>query len=213
MEVSEHERVLIVLSYLATRKPFFFYRAIEKAGIWSARRMLNKHYRQIIVLRGQEAGYKAFVHSVNTLAADVSVKAIDVIINLHGSRNTLVFAPHTHISYDAIVFSDGATQKLRLMYSTACYAAAGNKFLLKAGFRTAIGAGALNINALTEYPALLLAWAHGYNVDAIIRKAAGPLGRLTDIVGRIISNEVASRKVVAGNAGLTISTMPGAPLA
>lgn len=204
MEVQPHERALVIVSYLATKRPYSFYRLTEWSGIWTAKYLLRKQYRRVVVLRGQSATYGAFVNAVCSLSVNASVKAVDIIINMHGNSDGLLFARKEHVPYKEIDFAAHAVPKLRLIYSTACSAANGNSRWLQLGFKSAIGAEQLNINALTEYPAILFAWAHGHTVAEALRRASGPAGKVTDRIGRLFSRRIKSAKVLSGDAAMSI---------
>lgn len=77
---------------------------------------------------------------------------------------------------DKLVFADGGVktpalageikalslaEKLRLVYSTACFGLSHADDFVKAGFTAAVGAKAVNANAAAEFPLLLAQWGGG----------------------------------------------------
>jgi hypothetical protein len=207
-QIPPKNRVLVILDHLGGQRPLLLFRFIEWAGIACAQALLKKQYCRIMVLRGEAAGYAHFQRTIGELAANNTVKAIDVIINMHGSSGYLVFARNTHVNYKDIRFAPEAQHKLRLLYSTACYAATGNSHWLNAGFKTAIGARGINVNAFPEYPLLLNAWAKGASIAAACGAANGGLTKAPDLPGRFFNKQVNSEKIVAGNRELTINSVP-----
>jgi hypothetical protein len=204
------DRVLILVSRLTNNRFSLIFSPLEWIGIVCAKLLLKKSYKEIIVLRGKNADHVNFQNTIDQLASGPGIKAIDVMINMHGGSNYLVFDRNTSVPYSAIVFADAARQKLRLLYSTACYGAAGNSWWLQKGFKVVIGAKAININAMTEYPKLLFAWAHGFPIGNAIDKANKVLDRIPDLLMRVFNKRIDSEKIIAGNHAITISSPPAA---
>src|SRR5687767_7947499 len=127
MAISRNERALLVLRDIVTGsrpelRPLYDFAQNASAAIDNA---LGLSYGTIIKLSGSQATEANFIDRISDLGADNDIKAIDVIVILHGRSNHLYF--HTgaktmgRIKYRLSCLK--VRRKLRMLYSTACYGA------------------------------------------------------------------------------------------
>jgi hypothetical protein len=146
------------------------------------------------------------------LGANQAIRAIDVIVNLHGAKNQLFFedggVSTASLKNDFLALNLG--HKLRLLYSTACYGRSHADDFVGSGFNAASGAVGVNANSATEYPTVLTMWAasakfrdalaEGENI--LTRKAADDLAKMMGF------SDANSDKVIYGNGTITIDSDP-----
>lgn len=192
------------------------YAFIEAAGDAVARGLCGPVYGQIRSLNGADASLPALLDTLRALAGRAELCAIDLVLNMHGSPDTMYF----HGAAGGVAASavgrqmaalPGLRDKLRLLYNTSCYGSTHSAAMLQAGFDTAIGGRKVVANSATEYPAFLAAWAGGMPVGLAIEAAnAAPLREPMDRYAeqQLHFQDVDSRKLLSGDAGLTIATVP-----
>lgn len=205
-DVSKNERALLIVSELDQRgDPALggLYRFLEGATIEVPRTFLGSQYGTIQVLANREVTRQNFRQALRSLAGDIRIKAIDVIIALHGTTNRLAFEDGTvdtetlasffdvRITPGHAARTDLTRGKLRLLYSTACFGRSHIDDWLAVGFDAVIGAYGVNANAEFEYPSVLGQWALGQsafnslaatNLPTSLATTDGPLvmaGRLS----------------------------------
>lgn len=219
--ISKEQRALIVVSQLTNGIPAdqqWLYRFIEAAGHSVAEITLKDDYASYVQLLDENATTDNLIASLSELGAKAEIQAIDLLVLLHGSKDSLEFHNGSWFtpSMAATLSGLGISPKLRLVYSTACYGATHNDDFLQAGFKTAIGALKVNTNSAFELPMLLNLWALGKTVKEALRLGDKPATRkLSDEAAKAfgrLSNlpwvkEVNSQKLLSGNAELTIETI------
>jgi hypothetical protein len=213
MKVKRKKRVLLVIANLTTwgRKDLeTLYEWLDANAVNVAKLMLGARYRRVYVLTGAEATAAKFVSTLAELAADPRNQAIDVLLHLHGEKGRLWFADDV-ISTPKLAEQIAAQQmqdKLRLLYSTACYGATHAPDFVQAGFRVASGAIGVNANSPHDYPTQLLYWGLGSPYKSAL--AAGnskPLTKVFDSVARKLNfSDVNSFKEVVGKRNTTITS-------
>lgn len=217
-EVRKEQRALVVVNNTVAggaAELRELYRFIEAAGDAVAVALCGPHYAQRRSLNGSDATLAALLSNLRTLAARPEICAIDLILNMHGSRGKMHFhgAPGVDVEQVRLQMQavPGLVGKLRLLYNTSCYGATHANAMRQAGFDTCIGANHVVANSATEYPAFLAAWVAGSAVAPAIAVANAP--PLREPMDRYASEQlhftdVDSRKDVIGNGLLTISTVP-----
>lgn len=125
MSVTKNKRAL--LAVISVKKGVsqhvqWLYQTIETLGQVSTD-ILGTNYVQYRKLVGDNATKAKFLNDIKTLGNSPSIKAIDVIVMLHGQDNKLVFADATHNTQQlsAEILALNLKNKLRLLYSTACF--------------------------------------------------------------------------------------------
>lgn len=212
--VEKKDRVAVVVVELATHaapEKKFFYNFIEAAGMAETNNRIKPLYKKVVVLNGADATLKKFYQTLANEIADSSVKAIDTFINLHGSDGEVLFREGrvaTKTIRDALVAMKGASKKLRLLNSTACYGASHIVDWLGAGFKVASGAKRVNANGAHDFPTLLKAWGGGETYSQAQEK--GNESRWIKFYDEMAAkwglSDVDSYKVVEGKSDLTISS-------
>lgn len=177
MTISKSQRALVVVSYLSSSEKWFDgYNFIESSGMATIDLFLSSKYNSIEKLKDGNATKSKFINKLKSLAAESSIKAIDVIMMTHGSNEKLYFYESTGDKLDPVSMStleadikalDIGT-KLRLVYSTACYGSSHNNNFVNAGFCTSVGAKGVNTNSATEFPIVLSMWGGGDKISTAI---------------------------------------------
>lgn len=217
--VERSQRALLVVNNtVAGGRPELreLYRFIEAAGDAVAQALCGPVYADVRSLNGSDATLAAMVSTLRGLAARTELRAIDLILNMHGAAGKLYFhGAASGVAVDEVrqqlQAADGVGGKLRLLYNTSCFGATHAAAMRQAGFDTAIGGRGVVANSVTEYPAFLAAWATGSPVGPAMELAnAPPLREPMDRYAseRLHFSGVDSRKVVSGRADLTIHHRP-----
>ena len=215
MSTSKAQRVLVVVSHLASGDTDYLYRFIDAAGQATAETVLGDDYVRIVKRYGSNATLPKLISALRTEGGKSAVKKIDVILMVHGLPGELAFKDATYTSSDvrAQIRALNLTSKLRLLYSTACYGDSHSTDFIAAGFDTAIGSKKVNANAAVEFAPLLGMWQFNNKIsDALgVTTAATPAAdSAATAYGRANNtswkNDVKSTKVIRGNKDLRIST-------
>lgn len=213
MSIGKNERALLVVSNMVTygREDLqWLYRFIEFSGTRLADLILGSRYRICRRLAGTAATESAFVEALAALGAEDSVKAIDVILMLHGFEGVLCFADGETDSalLGGKISSLNLKPKLRMLYSTTCYGKSHAVDFVAAGFQTACGSIATNANAATEYPTVLSLWAAGSKLKNALAAGDLPLTRQPqDLSAKAMGfADANSTKEIIGDADITIKT-------
>jgi hypothetical protein len=217
--VFKEKRVLLIINCLAEHGDHrlrFLYQFIESAGVETARRLLERHYRQISVLRDKGATHAAFLAHLKTLAEDKTIDAVDLFLQLHGEPGKVRFYDHWVSTMRLCEEIKRVVERdcLRLIYNTSCYGDTHSDDLLKAGFKVSVGALKVNASAAAEFPIFCRQWpglgkSKPLTVKDLILKADLPKPRqLQDQLAARYFSDVDSKKVVRGNGAVTIDMMP-----
>ena len=213
MPVTKSNRALLVVSNLTKlgRSDLkWLYQFLDGAGIDLAERLMSPQYGTVEKLVGSQATKNGFITTVSSLGSSQAVRAIDVIVNLHGANNQLFFedggVSTSSLKNDLLALNLGS--KLRLLYSTACYGRSHADDFVASGFSAASGAVGVNANSATEYPIVLTMWAAGAKFRDAISVGENVLTRepsdeLAKLMGFPDAN---SDKVIHGNGAITINS-------
>ena len=215
MAVSKSQRVLIIVSYLSPKNKFNFYNFVEASGIATAKLILNSKYSCIEVLKDANATKDKFLSKVSTYAAKSSIKAIDVIMMTHGNDKKLYFYDASQSSKDIAVKSSTLKtdiralknyQKLRLLYSTACFGDSHSDDFLAAGFNASVGAIGVNSNSASEFPIVCELWGKGDKISTAVYW--GEMGhKAFDLIAKAAGfKDANSDKNVRGNGSIRIDS-------
>ena len=185
-----HQRALIIHSNLAALGDpnlRWLYQFLESAGIVMAL-SLAPQYHIIRARAGSNATLQNFALDLKWAASSHAV--VDAMAHLHGTRNTICFAPKcTSSQYASLYIADVVgpilRSRLRMMYTTACY---GTDFardsIQYAGFDVASGALGVNSDSAVQYPQFLWEWFWGltYRSAVELTPAQTVLSRLSDLL-------------------------------
>ncbi len=193
------------------------YRLLDAAAAWLARR-LGRVYGSSEVLRGSEATLAGVAAAVHRLAAGGHVGALDVFLNVHGQARTVTLSDgEVPLASVAAALAAGAANgaRPRLVYSTACHAAAHAAVLRASGFRACVGARCINATGAVETPLFFALWARGVSLQRALRFADHPaVRRPTDAIARVVLRAVGERgavdsgKELSGAGRMTIESAP-----
>lgn len=215
MAVSKSQRVLIIVSYLSPKNKFNFYNFVEASGIATAKLILKSKYSSIEVLKDSEATKNKFLSKISTFAAKSSIKAIDVIMMTHGNPGKLYFYDASESDKDVAVKSSTLKSdiralknynKLRLLYSTACYGDSHSDDFLGAGFNASVGSVGVNSNSASEFPIVCELWGKGDKISTAVYW--GEMGyKAFDLIAKAAGfKDANSDKNVRGNGSLRIDS-------
>lgn len=218
MAITKSQRALLAITYLSNSKDWWDgYNFVEASGMATIDFFLGSKYGTIEKLKNSNATKQKFLDKLKALGDKASIKAIDVIVMLHGTDEKLWFYKNDRDGMVEVTASSLATDinalgighKLRLLYSTACFGESHNNNFLNAGFATSVGAKAVNTNAATEFPIVLGMWANDQKISSAV--SAGETGhQVFDALANLNANwrPANSDKDVDGRGGLRISSNP-----
>ncbi len=217
--MDKEARAVVVISSLAPagrKRLKVLYRALETISAEIADHLLKPVYGTYTVLAGAKAGRSQLADAVTKAAARDDIRAIDVVVVLHGSPGRLIFDDGSGkgVSVDAAAVANdlaAARPKLRMLYSTACYGLSHAQPLVDGGFQAACGAIGECANGPVEYPQVLSMWSHGHTLKDSVDKGDDPATRVIfDTVAKWSGFPHAnSDKEIKGTAAITIDSVPG----
>lgn len=174
--LSADQRTLVQVVTLVADAPAYeraLYRSIEWGAERTARRHLRGTYRSHQLLRGSEASLDNLVDALGAAASAPGVRAVDLLVNPHGTSRRLWFAdgPADAPVVAALIrdrLDPAARRRLRVVFSTACFGMSHADAWLRSGFSVAVGARGIYADGLTSLPVLLRAWASGHTVEEAV---------------------------------------------
>jgi hypothetical protein len=171
--VRKNDRELLVVVNLVDfgiKKWEWLYHWLDTSAVPTTNILLGAHYKKITFLEKSKASCEEFLKKMSAICAKKHVKALDVILHLHGAKQKLWFADGS-IKTDKLsdqIKALNLRDRLRLLYSVACYGSSHAQDFVDAGFRTASGAIGVNTNSDYNYPAVLSKWtSNGRYKDAV----------------------------------------------
>lgn len=199
------------------------YRSIEWGAERTAWRYLRRSYRTRLLLRGPEATVDGLVGALSTASAHPQVRAVDLVVNPHGTSRRLWFVDGP-VDADEVstalqrALDAAQRRRLRTVFSTACYGMSHTDAWLRAGFCVAVGSRGIYADGVTSLPRMLRGWAGGSTAQATVddANAAGPRGRQDALAARYYraigrsgdADAVDSERVVDGARTMVITTDP-----
>jgi hypothetical protein len=211
--VTKDQRALLVVANLTTWADDRYgrlYEWLDQNAVRVAKALLRLLYRQINALTGASATREHFVQSVTEMALDPHTRALDVFLHLHGQPGRLFFEEGPVETSDLADELAAARlgQRLRLLYSTACYGASHAPDFVKAGFRVASGSVGANANGPYDYPVQLLRWGLGQTYRMVASAGNQPafMATLDNLARTLGFDDISSHKVVHGRVQTRITT-------
>lgn len=212
--VQKNNRVLLIVVNLSSEegsKLYGLYEWFDKNCISLANMVLGDHYREIVPLKDNVTS-RFFLERLINLANAPSHEAVDVILSLHGLNGKLCFGkeriPTKEISER--LRAENLKNKLRLLYSGACYGNTHSADFIKAGFRVASGAIGVAANGAFDFPLQMYNWAKGETYEKAVKAGNLPIGiDISDGIARALGydkNEVNSFKRIKGNKNTYINS-------
>lgn len=164
--VLKSQRELLVVANLQTAgdpRLVWLYQFLDASAVSLAQLGLGGSYRRINVLAGSAATKNAFTNTIGSKSQSAGLQALDVFVHVHGSPGRLHFEDG---SRDTDVIKSrladlSSNNKLRLLYSTACYGRSHAQDFVDGGFKVANGARGVNANSSFEYPVIIAQWGAG----------------------------------------------------
>ncbi len=227
-QITKDERVLLIISDLQTHgvnELQGLYKIIENLAAKLPKKHLTDKYKTIIVLKKEMARLDSFTAQLHQLALDESIKAIDVIVGLHGNKNKIYFVDKAYTSQEIKTSMlnesnytptqlDLLKQKLRLMYNLSCYGESLNQTFFDIGFDVSVGSIKVNANAEIEYGHVLKKWSNNQTLnDAFLYPNSQQMLKIADeplrAIGETFNNflkETDSTKYFLGNTLTTIDS-------
>jgi len=212
----ENERALIVvidLAEKATNHKKMYINETTKA-VKRIKKITAGYYSKLIILHRKIATKKYDLEQLEKLAQDDSVKVIDSIIYVHGKNEFYKNGP-------SLCFVDGEScvnvqelatqinsipglqQKLRALYSDACWGEYHLNSWIDAGFKIASGSKGVDSNRSIDLKRFLKKWISGESFKTSIDHANSSF--ISDIMDEVIKNGN-SHKEILGNELLTIQS-------
>lgn len=216
MSTPRNRRILLLvnsLSKYSTGAWQLIYSFTEASAIVVTQNVLGDDYKSITVIKGQNATKARFLAALQAAATTSGVTAVDVFCQLHGTNGRFYFYDNPVLA--SVLRNDilalNLPDKLRLFYNTGCYGDSQNRpAMIEAGFAATIGSVAINCTGATEFPTFCSMWQNGNTVKKVMATADLPAQRvIQDGLAKAmqpIFSDANSKKLIRGNANLTIST-------
>jgi hypothetical protein len=194
----------------------FLYKALDHLFPAAALAALWNDYHTIEKLTGADATYQEFKNRLHTLGTLPGTQAVDVFMCLHGLDKRLYFGsqPVLTSTIKTDLLGMGLKDKLRWLYSLACYGASHAQDFIDGGFRVAEGATAVNTNGPYDFPAQIRKWEHGRTVEQAVNAGNNPTimwihDSATAFTLKQLNQEspVNSKKIIRGIKSTTITSM------
>ncbi|MCB0405570.1 MAG: hypothetical protein KDD51_12365 [Bdellovibrionales bacterium] len=211
--VAKNQRRLVLVSSLqkfGLNKYKWLYSFLDASTISMGQAGLGGNYSGVSVIQDAYGTKANFVNCLRHTAASPTVKAIDVVLSLHGADEKLYFHDGKVVAADleADLKTIPNRSKLRLMYNLACYGSTHRNNFRNSGFRTAIGARKVNTASASEYPVFISRWNLGHTISSIFAQTnADPAMQVSDNVAKSWGfSDADSYKLISGTSGLTINS-------
>lgn len=203
-EIKVKERALLVVVNVASDvdKYKWLYEAAE--GLAAAVSGVAKpFYGSRTVLKGSSATVAKTVSTLASLGNKSGVKAVDLFLSVHGSKEKLYFGSESIKATDFCKkVKDAGAKNLRAMYSTTCYGAHHAPHFVDIGFDVASGAVGVNTNGATEYPAFVGKWSLGWTYEKALKPDNSEFDEAQDALAVLMGfdkSEVDSTKKIFGD--------------
>jgi len=222
--VNRNDRALIFLNNTAAagdRNYQLLYQFLERSGKAVVSAELGPMYKNIIALEGANATSGNFKQRLAELENDPKVKAIDLVISLHGNPNNILFQdtemPVSNLAADITnervrtcrgdqACINQKKQKLRVVYSAACFGESHLDGWLAAGFDAAAGSHDVHTDSAASFPTFMNTWRSGYSfAESVNRANSADRQRKYDAWARSINRDWSSansQKSVKGNSNV-----------
>jgi hypothetical protein len=208
-EVTKDKRALLVVANLVLGDPGSndgnyqrLYEWLDRYAVLVANLLMRPVYRVVESLTKDQVTLDAFLDRVVSLAGDPETKALDVFFVMHGLRGKVWFddGPITTVELGERLKAADLADRLRLLYSTACFGASHASDFVEAGFRTASGATAVCANGPYDFPTQLLKWRNNQTYKSTVKAGNNPVFRVIhDNAAKAMGfSDVNSEKIIKG---------------
>ena len=223
--VSIKKALIAVVHLSSTADEFkFLYELEENKAVGSIKNMTKKHYDKIIILEKSEATYAKFRSNLIDLLVDQDITTVDTIMYIHGKGTNYIKGPSLcfyqdfdctsmeEIKSDLVqtfqeinYFINGGSfpiqNKLRAIYSDACYGNSHSQTWVDIAFEVASGSIAKDSNKSIDLHSFLNSWLNnGKTFAEAIKSANGHM--FSDISDFWIKN-ANSHKMIVGDGEIT----------
>jgi hypothetical protein len=209
VEVTRDERVLLVVANLVLEDNGSnggnyqsLYEWLDRYAVLVANLLMRPVYRVVESLTKDQVTLGAFLDRVVSLAGDPETEALDVFLVVHGSPGRVYFDDMSITTADLREQLKAAdlADRLRLLYSTACYGASHAGDFIEAGFRTASGAVAVCANGPYDFPTQLIKWGTVHTYKSTVKAGNNPVFRVIhDNAAKAMGfTDVNSEKIIVG---------------
>jgi hypothetical protein len=222
--INKSDRILIVVSELQTHGPRNLrnlYNTLEQLTRVQTNLVLGDDYKQIIYLNQAQATLSNFKNVLRVHASRADVKAIDVIMSLHGGNEKLYFREggiNVNTMAAAVTQASSAAEtsivnrmksKLRMVYNLSCFGRSHNQAFREMGFDVSVGSNGVNANSEVEFIPVLTAWSFGSTFGGAFN-ASNNDGALfvADAPVRAAEINADSKKFFRGNSAIKITSDP-----
>jgi hypothetical protein len=209
VKITRDERVLLVVANLVLGDNGSnggnyqsLYEWLDRYAVLVANLLMRPVYRVVESLTKDQVTLGAFLDRVVSLAGDPETKALDVFFVVHGSPGRVYFDDVSITTADLReqLKATDLADRLRLLYSTACYGASHAGDFIEAGFRTASGAVGVCANGPYDFPTQLLKWGTAHTYKSTVKAGNNPVFRVIhDNAAKVMGfTDVNSEKIIAG---------------
>jgi hypothetical protein len=186
------------------------YKSETSVAVKAIKRLTKGHYDHVIIHHRFEATRANFLQSLEMLFSDPTVTTIDTIVYLHGKNGSYVNGPSVCFVGEnpcvnvkdlamQISLHPEAKNKLRFLYSDACWGRFHLDSWLLAGFKVASGSIGVDANQSVDLRRFLKHWMVGKTFSEAISFAnRAPVTKLTDALIR----KANSIKLTSGDGGI-----------
>ncbi len=206
---------VVVINLVAPAPPQqqHFYQIVETFTVSESSSKLPAGYHEVAILTDEKATLTGLESTLARMAAREQTRAIDLYVHLHGGPGVLVFDDGTMASADIakrFITAGRYQNKLRAVYSAACYGKTQAPDWLTAGFRVAGGAIGVNADSAYDLPVFISNWFAGVSFADTETKANDPnwIKFYDGIATNMGFSDANSFKAVDGDGTLTIDQQP-----
>ena len=208
-EIARDERALLVVANLVLEEYDSgsgnyrsLYEWLDRYAVLVANLLMRPLYGVVESLTKDQVTLDAFLDRVTALSSDPETEALDVFFVVHGSPGRVYFDDVSIATADLAERLKAAdlADRLRLLYSTACYGASHAADFVEAGFRTASGALAVCANGPYDFPTQLLKWGRLNTYKSTVIAGNNPVFRVIhDNAAKAMGfTDVNSEKIIVG---------------
>jgi hypothetical protein len=208
-EIARDERALLVVANLVLEdfdagsgNYQSLYEWLDRYAVLVANLLMRPLYRVVESLTKDQVTLDAFLDRVTALSSDPETEALDVFLVVHGSPGRVYFDDGSIATADLAEMLKTAdlADRLRLLYSTACYGSSHAQDFVDAGFRTASGALAVCANGPYDFPTQLLRWGRQNTYKSTVIAGNNPVFRVIhDNAAKAMGfTDVNSEKIIVG---------------